>query len=147
MTPADLLTAALADGLLIWPEGPDILRVRGPDAARAKWRDTLRQHKADIMRHLWIEDLREHFEERAAILEYEAGLPRPEAEEQARRATALLARNLGAPWAALREALGDESLPDTDEPVDRLVLPLPIWCAGLTPKPIRQGGRKHECNG
>jgi hypothetical protein len=104
MTPADLLAAALADRLIIWLEGADTLRVRGPAAARTKWVDVLRRHKSAMLRHMLVERLRDYFEGRAAILEYEAGLPRPEAEEQARRATALLARNLKAPWTALREA-------------------------------------------
>jgi hypothetical protein len=37
------------------------------------------------------QDLREHFEERAGILEYDAGLPRPEAELEAARITATYA--------------------------------------------------------
>lgn len=41
------------------------------------------------------EDLREHFKERAGILEYDAGLPRPEAEIESARITATLARNRG----------------------------------------------------
>ncbi len=47
------------------------------------------------------EDLREAFEERAGILEYDADLPRPEAELEAARITATLARNRGYAWATL----------------------------------------------
>jgi hypothetical protein len=135
----EILSRAAADGLIITPEGSDSLRVRGPAAARERWRDVLLQHKHAIRRHLWTEDLLEYFNERAAILEFDAGLSRAEAEEQARRATALLARNRGAPWCALRAALGDQSLPDTNEPVDRLPYPLPTWCVLPNGKPIRQG--------
>jgi hypothetical protein len=102
VTPDEILTAVLGVGLIVWPEGADALRVRGPSAARAKWVDVLCQNKPNILHRLWGERLGDHFEERAAILEYEAGLPRSKAEEQARRVTTLLALNLGAPWAALR---------------------------------------------
>jgi hypothetical protein len=42
-------------------------------------------------------DLREAFEERAGILQYDAGLPRPDAELEAARITATYARNRGVP--------------------------------------------------
>jgi len=48
------------------------------------------------------EDLKEAFEERAGILEYDAGLPRPAAELEAARITATYARNRGYLWASLR---------------------------------------------
>jgi hypothetical protein len=51
------------------------------------------------------EDLRELLEERCGILEHDAGLPRPEAELEAARIMATLARNRGYTWASLREAL------------------------------------------
>jgi len=50
------------------------------------------------------EDLQEYFEERSAILKH-AGLPRAEAELEAARMTATLARNRGYLWASLRAAL------------------------------------------
>jgi hypothetical protein len=50
------------------------------------------------------EELREAFEERAGILEHDAGLSRPEAELEAARSTATLARNRGSLWASLRAA-------------------------------------------
>ena len=53
------------------------------------------------------EDLREHFEERAGILEYDGGMPRPEAELEAARITATYARNRGDLWDSLRTALVD----------------------------------------
>jgi len=50
-------------------------------------------------------DLKEFFEERAGILEHNAGLPRAEAEREAARMTVTLARNSGYLWASLRAAL------------------------------------------
>ncbi len=50
-------------------------------------RALIRDHKAELLEALQsvgaAEDLRDHFEERAGILEYDAGLPRPEAELEA----------------------------------------------------------------
>jgi hypothetical protein len=50
------------------------------------------------------EDLKGFFEERAGILELDAGLPGAEAELEAARITAY-ARNRGYLWASLRAAL------------------------------------------
>ncbi len=68
-------------------------------------------------------DLREFFEERAAILEHDAGLPESEAEFEAGRITSTLARNQGYLWASLREALAEHpellaQLPDMPGQVD-----------------------------
>jgi hypothetical protein len=52
-------------------------------------------------------DLKEAFEERAGILEFSAGMLRPEAELEAARITATLARNRGYLWASLRSALSE----------------------------------------
>ncbi|MGH8565662.1 MAG: hypothetical protein ACREXW_16840 [Gammaproteobacteria bacterium] len=76
------------------------------------------------------EDLKEFFEERAAILEYDAGLPRSDAELEAGRLTATLARNRGYLWHSLRAALAGYPalltvLPDTPGPVD--ALPPSVW--------------------
>lgn len=73
------------------------------------------------------EDLREFFEERAGILEYDGGLPRPEAEREAGRITATLARNRRYLWTSLRAALAGypallSQLPATPGPVDTLPL-------------------------
>lgn len=144
MTPAAIIGAALTDGLFIYPDGPDGLRIKGPAAARDKWRPILKAHKAELVHHLWAENLRDHFEERAAILEHDGGLGREDAEEQARRATGLLARNLSAPWAALREALNDPALPNTAAPVDRAPYGLPVWCvAPDLQTPVQQGVFHH----
>jgi hypothetical protein len=72
-------------------------------------------------------DLREHFEERAAILEHDGCLPRSQAEAEAAKMTATLARNRGYSWAALREAFRDypailAQLPDRTGPINSLPL-------------------------
>ncbi len=94
----------------------------------------------DILYQRWVERLSGYFEKYLASMESDAGLPRREAEEQAKRATALLARNLGAPWCALRAVVKDPRLPADLSPVDRLPYPLPDWV--LAPpdvKPTRRG--------
>jgi hypothetical protein len=73
------------------------------------------------------EDLREAFEEHAGILESDAGMLRPEAELEAARITATLARNRGYLWASLRAALAGYPLllaqvPATPGAVDSLPL-------------------------
>jgi hypothetical protein len=73
------------------------------------------------------EDLAEHFAERAAILEHDANLPREQAEIEAARMTATLARNRAYTWAALRLAFRDYPaivalLPDRPGVVDELPL-------------------------
>jgi len=70
-------------------------------------------------------DLKEFFEERAAILEHDAGLPRGEAQLEAARMTAALARNRGYLWASLRAALAGYPdllalVPDSSATVDAL---------------------------
>jgi hypothetical protein len=72
-------------------------------------------------------DLKEFFEERAGILEFDAGLPRAEAELEAARITVTYARNRGYLWASLRVALADypvllAQVPDRAGPVDALPL-------------------------
>ena len=76
------------------------------------------------------EDLREHFEERAGILEHEGGMPRPEAELEAARITATYARNKSYLWTSLRAALAEypvllSQVPDKPGPVD--ALPFGAW--------------------
>lgn len=60
----------------------------GIDILKALTARSLREFKPALIAE--TEDLREHFEERAGILEYDAGLPRPEAELEAARITATL---------------------------------------------------------
>jgi hypothetical protein len=87
------------------------------------------------------EDLREYLGERAGILEFDAGLPRPDAELEAARITATLARNRGYLWASLRAALSGypvllAQVPQKAGPVDALPFACPsspcsrtsVWC-------------------
>jgi hypothetical protein len=89
------------------------------------------------------EDLREHFEERAGILEFDAGLPRADVELEAARITATYARNRGYLWASLRAALAGYPLllsqvPDTPGTVDSLPLGAATAhvCEGDKPGPV-----------
>ncbi len=72
------------------------IRANGGDVIREEWRINLRRgrmddaavawvgtHKADLMREVWTEY--DDFEERAAIMEFEGGMARPEAEAAAYR--------------------------------------------------------------
>jgi len=85
------------------------LRYRGPGESLAKHLPAIKAHKSEILAVLQeareAEDLLEFFEERAAILEFDAGLPTTDAELEAARMTATLARNRGYQWASLRAAL------------------------------------------
>lgn len=49
MSPADILARAMSDGLAIWPNGPNSLRVKGPAAVRDRWVPILKEHKAEIL--------------------------------------------------------------------------------------------------
>ena len=115
------------------------VRVTGDKAVLERWLPVIRERKPDLLAYLWAEVLREHYEERAGILEYDGGLSRAEAEANARASTGLLARSLGLPWAALRLAFDDPALPATHDPVDRPPYGLPAWC--LSPD---QTGRKQN---
>lgn len=84
------------------------------------------------------------FEERAGILEFDGGLPRPEAEAEAARITATYARNHGYQWASLRAVLPAYPLllavlPDKAGPVDSVPLGL-AKVAVLGRRVARQGG-------
>jgi hypothetical protein len=70
-----LLSEAHAAGLQVHAEGARLI-VRGPKRL-AVLAQQLLNHKAPIL------DILELFEERAAIMEYDGGLPRAEAERQA----------------------------------------------------------------
>ena len=91
-----------------------------------------------------VEDLREHWNERAAILEHDAGLPRAQAEEQAAAMTATLARNRAYPWQALRLALAERpdlaaQVPNEPGPVDRLLWGVPRLAILPSRRVIPQG--------
>lgn len=90
------------------------------------------------------EDLREAFEERAGILEFDAGLPKPEAEREAGRITATYARNRGYLWDSLRTALAGypallSQLPDKPGPVDALPLGVAKVAVLKDRRVVRQG--------
>jgi TubC N-terminal docking domain len=90
------------------------------------------------------EDLREFFEERAVILEFDAGLPRPDAELEAARITATLARNRGYLWASLRVALTGypvllAQVPQKAGPVDALPFGVPKLAVLKNQRVVRQG--------
>jgi hypothetical protein len=90
------------------------------------------------------EDLEEFFEERSAILEFDAGLPRPDAELEAARITATLARNRGYLWASLRAALTGypvllAQVPQKAGPVDTLPFGLPKLAVLKGRRVVRQG--------
>jgi len=85
------------------------------------------------------EDLREHFEERAGIIEHDAGLPRPEAELEAARITSTYARNRGYLWASLRAVFAEHpallpQFPTTAGVIDALPL-------GVATIAVLKGGR------
>ena len=98
MSPAELLAAAASAGLALRVES-GALRVRGPQAAVAEWAPRLKEHKPELIALLQPPSRQanpapippakpaappcESWEERAAILEHDAGLSRAEAEEQA----------------------------------------------------------------
>lgn len=90
------------------------------------------------------ENLREYFEERAGILEYDAGLPRPEAELEAARMAITYALNRRYSWVSVRSALGDhpeilKKLPEKTALLDEH--PLGISRLAVLPgkRVIRQG--------
>lgn len=95
MSAAAVLKQARADGLKIalTPEGE--ITARGTQPVIAKWEPALRLHKAALAALLqapvtgvtaWdAADWEGYFNERAAVAEYDGGLPRHEAEAQAFR--------------------------------------------------------------
>ncbi len=126
----------------------DALKVDAPKGAVTdELKERLRANKADILRQLAVdqaEDLREHFEERAGILEYDAGLPRAQAELEAARITVTYARNCCYQWASLRVALSAypellTSLPDKTGPVDSLPLGVSKIAVLSGKRSVRQG--------
>jgi hypothetical protein len=120
MTAAGLIAQILAAGGKVTADGPDLV-LTAPRPLPTELLGKLKAHKPDILAALAIDDqaadLREHFEERAAMLQYDAGLPRAEAQLKAAKLTATLARNRRYVWASLREAL--KGLPRVAAAVDR----------------------------
>ncbi|MDM7322459.1 MAG: hypothetical protein P3W87_004065 [Gammaproteobacteria bacterium] len=134
MTAGGLLNTVREVGLKVALSDKGAVTVRGDEATLARWRPVLREHKLALQAAL----LAEHAQDIEAALA--CVMPRAQAHAEAMAATGLLARNTGCPWVALRDALHDETLPNTTDPVDRPPYGLPAWC--LAPKtgiPIRQG--------
>ncbi|HLF97645.1 MAG TPA: hypothetical protein VI457_10915 [Methylococcaceae bacterium] len=80
---AELIRQAEGEGVAITATPRGTLKVRGNQDAIERLVPVLRQHKAAILAELQREALAENFQERAGILEFDAGLSRPEAEERA----------------------------------------------------------------
>lgn len=133
MIAADIIGQVLAAGGQIAVDGSDLV-LSAPRPLPGDLLDRLKAYKPALLAALTTptvteeaRDLRESFEERAVILEHDAGLSGPEAEWEAARITATLARNRGYLWASLRFALFDypelfAALPDKPGPVDALPL-------------------------
>jgi len=102
-----LLSRVRAQGVTLWAENGN-LRYRGAKGALALLLPELVQHKSELLallsrqatpRKLDLEDTAEYLNERAAILEYEQGFTRPDAEKEAVRRAVLHFR--------LKELYGD----------------------------------------
>ena len=88
MTPAVLIQQVQAAGGSIHATGGRI-KLSAPRPLPSVLVETIKVHKAEVLAYLGddlAENIREHFEERAAIQEYNGGLPRERAEAQARAA-------------------------------------------------------------
>lgn len=83
MTALAVMTAVAAANVQLIGDGDAIRCIGRPEAVRALLAD-LRTHKASLLNVLLAEVLAEAFEERAAIMEYDAGMTRTEAEQAAR---------------------------------------------------------------
>ena len=111
----------------------------GPASAGGAWRRTLEG---------WPEDLKESWEERAAIMEYEGGLSRKSAEESAFRAVARghtlrsTQPNGPDPWAQLEGMLKYHGFREVDpaEIDDRICIPLSAL------RGIEEADRPWRCN-
>ena len=101
MTPATVIGGAHADGIILAVSSNGNIKAAGPRHAVNRWMSQIREHKTRIIVALkadrtlipkastptsWcpLMAAKEAFDERAAILEFDAGLTREEAERQAR---------------------------------------------------------------
>ncbi len=89
MNPETIVEKARNTGVKLWRNGEKI-RYRGEESAVMELLPDLREHKAGLLQilsatHPDPENIIEYTEERAAILEYDAGMPRTEAEKEAVR--------------------------------------------------------------
>lgn len=95
MTPAAIIRKAQADGVKLALSPAGTIKATGDAAAVNRWLATLKAHKLEILatlkaandtaRKFDADAITESHEERAAILEYDAGLEREQAEHEAWR--------------------------------------------------------------
>lgn len=110
MTAAEIVDEVWAAGAKITVDG-DYLELAAPSPLPDELLGRVAVHKPEIMKILRrqdteAEDLREYFEERAGILEYDGGLPRAGAEREAAKITAAYARNQGYLWSGTKVTCG-----------------------------------------
>ena len=81
MTPAAIIQQATADGVSLALSPAGTIKATGARGAIARWLPLIREHKPAILATLKdVTNGLEAFEERAAIIEFDGGLPRAEAE-------------------------------------------------------------------
>jgi hypothetical protein len=102
MNAADILDQARALGVRIAPEGEDGLYVRGPRSPIHQLAPILREHEPELLAALKeAENNLATFEERAAIIEFDGGPRRAEAEHLAwEQVQALMQRLSALEWLA-----------------------------------------------
>lgn len=84
MTPATIIEQARADGVTLALSPAGCIKAAGNGEAVNRWLPVLREHKAELLDELRAGMVdREAFEERAAIMEFDGGLTRAEAERLA----------------------------------------------------------------
>jgi len=94
MRPDSIIRGAAADGVALAISAAGNIRAKGDRLAVIRWAQVVRQHKQEILNALRrsLSQLapqvldRDAFEERAAIMEYDGGLPRHESERFAAEA-------------------------------------------------------------
>ncbi len=98
MTPQTIIQKAKADGVALTLAPAGKVKLSGPDRLVARWLPVIREHKAAIVAALGdhhpthadiTETVQEAMEERAAIMEYDGGLPRERAKTQAKAKAAM----------------------------------------------------------
>ncbi len=82
MTPAEIIHEIYRYGGRIEASG-DRLNLRAPEPLPGELMERIRQHKPEILRELTGAEIAEQLAERAAIQEFDGGLPRQRAEQAA----------------------------------------------------------------
>ncbi|MFN7186282.1 MAG: hypothetical protein ACK5R5_02085 [Alphaproteobacteria bacterium] len=82
MTPHDIVATCTQSGVVLAWDGLKI-KASGEEHNVTQLLPILKTHKAELLAYFAEEAARDFYEERAAILEYDAGLSREEAEAQA----------------------------------------------------------------